>query len=109
MDFYLYLSTRLAQVEAYLQKPSSCRLVSLGRVLEIESLAFSFRNDSLITGVAYDQFDRQCEYLRRFHNLQGSKSDFLSGKPYNGRFLPHATGFVFDDFDESQPGHPAQL
>lgn len=88
MDFFSLVSSRLAHIENYLASSlSSCRLVSLGRLLEVEALALSFRNESLITGVAYDQFDLQCETLRRRYKLHSAKSSFYSGEPYNGRFL----------------------
>lgn len=92
MDYFAYLSNRLAQIEKYLSARNPQRKIALGRLLEVESLAFSFRNESLITVRSFDQFDLQCETLRRRFRLLASAVDWKNGKPYNGRFLDFQTG-----------------
>lgn len=87
MDYFGYLSIRLSQIENYLSSVKPDRKYALGRLLEVESLAFSLRNESLITVRSFDQFDLQCETLRRRFRLLGSVSDWKNDKPYNGRFL----------------------
>jgi len=87
MDYFGYLSIRLSQIEKYLTAGNPDRKYVLGRLLEVESLAFSFRNESLITVRSFDQFDLQCETLRRRFRLLGSVVDWKNDKPYNGRFL----------------------
>lgn len=92
MDYFAYLSNRLAQIEKYLSARKPNRAYAIGRLLEVESLAFSYRNESLITVRSFDQFDLQCETLRRRFRLLGSVVDWKNDKPYNGRFLDFQTG-----------------
>ena len=101
MDFKSYFSDRLAKIEKYLSGYSADRKYALGRVLEIECLSFSLRNEGLLSVRDYDRLDLQCETLRRRFLLHASYSDVKNDRPYNGRFLDHES-------DESQPGQPAQ-
>lgn len=87
MDYKAFFSDRLAKVESYLSSYNADRKYALGRVLEIESLAFSLRNESLLSARDFDQLDLQCETLRRRFSLHASYSDYKAGRPYNGRFL----------------------
>lgn len=94
MDYYGYLSGRLVQLENYLFTRKPDIKYALGRLTEVESLAFSFRNESLITVRSFDQFDLQCETLRRRFRLFSALVDRKSDKPYNGRFLPAESAAV---------------
>lgn len=87
MDYKAFISDRLAKVESYLSSYKPYRKYALGRVLEIESLAFSLRNESLLSVRDFDQLDLQFETLRRRLSLHASDSDYKAGRPYNGRFL----------------------
>lgn len=92
MDIKALFSDRLAKLETYLSNYSADRKYALGRVLEVESLAFSLRNGGLLSANDFDQLDLQCETLRRRFALHASHSDYKAGRPYNGRFLdPLAT------------------
>ena len=92
MDIKALISDRLAKLETYLSNYSADRKYALGRVLEVESLAFSLRNGGLLSANDFDQLDLQCETLRRRFSLHASHSDYKAGRPYNGRFLdPLAT------------------
>lgn len=87
MDLKADFSDRLAKVESYLSSHKPARNYALGRVLEIESFAFSMRNHGLLSARDFDQLDLQCETLRRRFSLHASYSDYKAGRPYNGRFL----------------------
>jgi hypothetical protein len=102
MDFKAFFSDRLAKLEKYLSNYRSDRKYALGRVLEIESLAFSVRNEGLLSLGDFDRLDLQCETLRRRFQLHANYSDFKSDRPYNGRFLDFES-------DDSQPGQQAPI
>lgn len=95
MDVFKIFSSRLLSIESYLRSTGSNRHVALGRILEAEQLAFSFRNENLMTVRQFDQLDHQFEALRRFHNLHASSSDLC--KPYNGRFLSYKSSHEDQD------------
>lgn len=90
MDFVAFLHERLGQVDRYLftcHNPKK-RLYALGRLLEIEQLAFTLRNADCLTLGGLDEFDESCERVRRRHRLHADYRDFAGDRPYNGRFLP---------------------
>lgn len=105
MDFSAFIFEQLGKVEAYLSASrSSQRLVALGRMLQLEQVAFSLRNAELITVNEYDRFDDASARVRRLYNLHGDYRDKAAGRAYNDRFLPFEP--YFDSFeDDSQPGH----
>lgn len=107
MDFSAFLFERLGQIDGYLYSHSkSSRLIALGRVCELDQLAFTLRNAELITVSQYDRFDEASARLRRVHNLHADYRDKAAGRAYNDRFLPFQPRYDLCD-DDSQPGHPA--
>lgn len=108
MDFAAFLFERLAQVDGYLYAHrSSSRLIALGRVCELDQLAFTLRNADCISVGQYDRYDEASARMRRIHNLHGDYRDLKAGRAINDRFLPYEPRHDFCD-DESQPGQPAQ-
>lgn len=93
MDYMAFFSDRFAKLEKYLSGYRPNYPYSLGRVLEIESLAFSLRNEGLLTERQFDQLDLQAETLRRRHFLHASEASLKVGSPYNGRFLYPESSF----------------
>lgn len=94
MDYMAFFSDRLARIEKHLSTFNADRKYALGRVLEVEALAFSLRNAELLSVKQFDQIDLQSETLRRRFQLHADYSDKLRAKPYNGRFLEPQSGYA---------------
>ncbi|MCY1279466.1 hypothetical protein D9M68_328000 [compost metagenome] len=85
MEFKDYLLERLHQVDSYLSSSFlSNRQYALGRVLEIESMAFSLRNADVITAKEFERVDQVSERIRTHHNLHGDNRDRQAGRAYGG-------------------------
>ncbi len=107
MDFSALLFERLGQIDGYLYSHiKSSRLIALGRVCELDQLAFTLRNADLISVPQYDRYDEASARMRRIHNLHSDYRDLAAGRAYNDRLLPFQPLFDMCD-DESQPGQPA--
>lgn len=73
MDLRSELLARLDKVDSYLnQSYGVSRLYALGRVLEIESFAFSLRNGGLLTVQQFDEIDNAAEHIRNRHSLKAA-------------------------------------
>ncbi len=78
MDFKDYFIERLNQIDSYLSATRPDRKYALGRVLEVETLAFTMRNQGLLTQMEFDRIDKISERTRKYHNLMGSTHDWKS-------------------------------
>lgn len=70
MDYKAFFLERLEKVDAYLNSTSVAnRSYALGRVLEVEAIAFSLRNSAVITTFEFDAVDSFAEVIRKRHKL----------------------------------------
>jgi len=66
MNFSFFCLDRLQRISNYLSSYKDVdRKYAAGRLLELESMAFSFRNSGFLTLADFNEFDFAAEALRR--------------------------------------------